>query len=83
MLIVGAINDFEAWEKREEAARKQAAEPHFSTRNNPLVIKTPAEAAQQVVVDRNLQALYRDAEARENPRSGAVYSGIMNMRYGG
>ena len=82
-MIVRDNMDWAAWEKREDAAWKQANEPNFSTRNNPLVTETPAQAAQREVVERNMNSLRADARKRENPRTGAVYSGIMNMRYGG
>lgn len=77
------MDDWQAWQKRDDAAWKQANEPHFSTCNNPLATVTPAEAAKNLQIERNMSALRQDARLRQNPHTGNVYSGIMNMRYGG
>lgn len=76
-------SNFEEWKRKQEAARKQAAEPIFTTRSNPLVELTPKEAQNDARINHNMRLLERDARLRENPRTGAVYSAIMNTRYGG
>lgn len=77
------MEDWQEYERCIAAAEKQAAQVPFTTRNNPLATMTPAQAAEAAIVERNMQALRRDRDNRENPAIGAVYSGIMNMRYGG
>lgn len=77
------MRDWDEWERRLDAARKQAASSNFSTRNNPLVEVTPQEAVMKARVERNMDALYRDAERREHPCYGASYAAIMDTRYNG
>lgn len=69
-------------DKSYETARKQAASPNFSVRNNPLANTTPEENRKEQYIDQNMDRLWQDAVRRRNVNSGAVYSGIMNMRYG-
>lgn len=77
------MEDWQEYERRIAAAEKQAAQIPFTTRNNPLVTMTPAQAAEEAMVERNMRTLRRDRDNRENPATGVIYSGIMNMRYGG
>lgn len=65
-----------------EAARKQAASPNFSVRNNPLADTTPEENRKEQYINQNMDRLYRDAARRRDVNNGVVYSGIMDMRYG-
>lgn len=77
------MRDWKEWERRREAAQKQASSPNFSTRNNPLVEYTPQETVMNARMERNMDILHRDAERRENPRFGAAYAAIMDTRYNG
>lgn len=76
-------NSWEAEERRAAAAEQQARQIPFTTRNNPLVYMSPEQSAAREIERRNMRSLRADAEMRQNPASGAIYSGIMNMRYGG
>lgn len=79
-------NDFGSWEERDKqraAAWDKARDRNFSTAGNPLANTTAEQAAANAVVERNYRALQRDAERRADLRTGSVYSGIMNMRFGG
>lgn len=74
------------WEEREKAydkAWEKARDVPFTTRNNPLVFTTPEEAYARDRVEQNMEALRVDAKRRENPLTGRIYAGIMDMRYGG
>lgn len=73
----------EAFDRRYEAAREKARDVNFTTANNPLAVVTPEEAANRDRFDRNMQALRVDARRRQSSATGKVYSGIMDMRYGG
>lgn len=72
------MDSWDRWEKAEAKAREE----NFTVANNPLV-RPLAEIMDERRVDRNMRALERDADMRNNPVRGQSYSEIMSMRYGG
>lgn len=75
-----------SWEQHEaleKKAREKARDVNFTTRNNPLAYTTPEQAYAEDRICSNMRALRADAKRRSNPANGRVYSGIMDMRYGG
>lgn len=71
------------WKRRENAAREKASAPNFSVKDNPFVEYAPQEVVAQARIQRNIDALRRDAQRREDPHSGALYAAIMDTRYNG
>lgn len=71
------------WKRRENAAREKASAPNFSVKDNPFVEYAPQEVVAQARIQRNIDALRRDVQRREDPRSGALYAAIMDTRYNG
>ncbi len=62
-----------------EQARRKARDPHMTTAGNPL-LRTREAAHVERLVDRNMDRLYRDADARTGIH-GSVYGAIMDTRY--
>lgn len=63
-------------------AVQKASDPNMTTKNNPLAHPECA-GCNPAIVDRNMERLYEDARMRRNPASGAIYSAMMDTRYGG
>lgn len=74
---------WEQEEKRYDQAREKARDVNFTTRNNPLAYTTPEQAYASQRISQNMEVLRVDARRRENPATGRIYAGIMDMRYGG
>ena len=62
-----------------EAAEKKAADPNMTTENNPLFGGRPS--AEDIVRDRNMERLMRDAKLKSCPVNGRVYEAMMGTRY--
>lgn len=62
-----------------DSARKKAADPGMTLKDNPLVNKHSSEE-NGAVVSYNMGRLRRDAHMRTCPVRGAAYSAIMDTR---
>lgn len=63
-------------------AGKDLANPAMTLENNPLM-RGEGCPIEEAIVDRNRDRLWSDRAMRRNTATGRVYSGIMDMRYGG
>lgn len=63
-------------------ALQKAQNPRMTTNDNPLARRSADEYVQQQVVDRNMQTLRADADARSGVH-GRTYEAIMGTRFNG
>lgn len=65
-----------------DKALQKAQNPRMTTNDNPLATRNANDYVQQQVVDRNMQTLRNDADARSGVH-GRAYEAIMNTRFNG
>lgn len=65
-----------------DRALQKAQNPRMTTKDNPLARRSADEYVQQQVVDRNMQTLRADADARSGVH-GRTYEAIMGTRFNG
>ena len=73
MIIMGGDGSY-------EAAERKAHDPNMTVNGNPLRKDVDPE---RCLVHKNMEALYRDADAWNDQRSGMAYRAIRGMTYNG